>query len=72
MRQIQTPTYNAQLPSFINRKVKNLKPYTTHFKKFNLVHNKMPDTVNKNTNSNLNKNKTDTNHIFEKRNIIRN
>lgn len=25
----------SELPSFINRKVKNLKPYTNHFKKYN-------------------------------------
>jgi len=36
------------MPAFINRKVKNLKPYTNHFKRFNVQATKIQQIGAKN------------------------
>ena len=40
------------MPAFINRKVKNLKPYTNHFKRFNAQATKIHQIGTKNTEMN--------------------
>ena len=35
------------MPAFLNRKVKNLKPYTNHFKRFNIQNNKIIKSTEK-------------------------
>lgn len=47
--QVECSAFHTQLPAFINRKVKNLKPYTNHFKRFNIQTTKIPDSSHKNT-----------------------
>lgn len=37
------------MPAFINRKVKNLKPYTNHLKRFNVQATKIQQIGSKNT-----------------------